>query len=621
MKIKNCVAELLAPKLIGHELIKSYIQDIPNLPGIYKMLGEDKKILYIGKAKNLKKRLTNYIQSDLDTKTLRLISLVNYLEYNITNSEVEALLLEAQLIKKLQPKFNILLKDGRSFPYIKLTLESDYPQLIKYRGKNLSEGKFFGPFIAIEQVNNTLRELQKIFKLRSCSDNYFKSRKRPCLQYQIGRCCAPCVSKITKEEYNELVRQVEKFFSGQTAQLQQLLAQKMENFSAQLRFEEAAAIRDRIKAISYIQLKSNLLGNSVINADVIAITEKSNGYCIQLFVYRNRQFYGNLPYFPLHTENNDSTKSEILTQFITQHYQTAQIPEEIIINHPINDLTLITKAIREISNNQEVTISQPTNADKIKLIENAETNARAALDHHLNQFAKNQLIFAEIQTLFNLAIIPTRIEVYDNSHIMGSFAVGSMVVATQSGLDKKEYRIFNIPIQHGDDYKMLETVLTRRVIKLKKDPSKSPSLMIIDGGKGHLTVVQKIMNEFEMNIPVVCMAKGVDRNAGNEQFYMFNKEGFTIDKNLPVMKFLQILRDEAHNFAIKNHRARRSKALSISSLDEVTSIGQGRKKALLYYFGSYKAICEATIEELSKVPGISTTIAKTIFTSLHNRSH
>ncbi|WP_375327297.1 excinuclease ABC subunit UvrC [Candidatus Tisiphia endosymbiont of Nemotelus uliginosus] len=609
---------LLDVKLTGSGLIKSYIQDIPNLPGIYKMLGEDQKILYIGKAKNLKKRLTNYIQSDLDTKTLRLISLVKQLEYNITNSELEALLLEAQLIKKLQPKFNILLKDGRSFPYIKLTLEDDYPQLIKYRGKNLSDGKFFGPFIAIEQVNNTLRELQKIFKLRTCSDNYFKSRKRPCLQYQIGRCSAPCVNKITKEEYHELVWQVEKFFSGHTVQLQQLLSQQMEKLSAQLRFEQAAEIRDRIKALSYVQLKSNLLGNSVKNADVIAIAEQSSGYCIQLFVYRNRQFYGNLPYFPLHTENHNSTKSEILSQFIIQHYQTTQIPEEIIINHPINDLALVTNALRTISNNQGVTISQPTSSDKIKLIENAEINAKAALEHYLKQFAKNQLIFVQIQTLFNLVSLPSRIEIYDNSHIMGSFAVGSMVVATQAGLEKKEYRTFNIPIKHGDDYEMLQTVLTRRLSKLKTDPTKCPSLIIIDGGKGHLSVAHKIMSELELNIPLACMAKGVERNAGNEQFHMVNKEEFTIDKNLPVMKFLQILRDEAHNFAIKNHRLRRSKALTNSSLDDIISIGKERKKALLYYFGSYKAICEATIEELSKVPGISTNIAKTIFTALHN---
>ncbi len=603
-------------KLTGSDLIKSYIPDVPPLPGIYKMLGVEKQVIYVGKAKNLKKRLTTYIKTDLDTKSLRLISLTNYLEYNVTNSEVEALLLEAQLIKKFQPKFNILLKDDKSFPYIKLTLESDYPQLIKYRGKILAGGKFFGPFVSSQQVDNTLKELQKIFKLRSCSDTYFANRQRPCLQYQIGRCSAPCTNKITKEDYQELVEQVEKFFAGKTGQLQQLLSKKMEKLSEQLCFEEAAVIRDRIKALSYIQLKSNLPNTTIQNADIIAIVEKNSSYCIQLFVYRSGQFCGNIPYFPLHTE--ESTKSEILAQFILQFYQTAQIPEEIMVNHPINDLEILTEGIRQISQNEKIIILQPSGSNKlVALVENAAINAEIALEHYLKQFAKNQLIFEQIQQLFHLPAPPARIEIYDNSHIMGSFAVGSMVVANHNGLDKKEYRIFNIAINQGDDYEMLRVVLTRRFTRLIKEPHKTPSLMIIDGGKGHLSVAQKIIKEFELNIPLVCMAKGLDRNAGLEEFHM-GKQVFTLDKNLPVMKYLQILRDEAHNFAIKNHRLRRSNAIKISSLDDITSIGPARKKALLHYFGSYKAICDATIDELSKVQGISKNIAKIIFTSHNN---
>ncbi|UCM93336.1 excinuclease ABC subunit UvrC [Candidatus Tisiphia endosymbiont of Melanophora roralis] len=653
-------------KLIGSELIKSHLENAPNLPGVYKMLGADQQVIYVGKAKNLKKRLTNYIKTDLDNKTIRMVSLTHHLEYNVTNSEIEALLLEAQLIKKFQPKFNILLKDDKSFPYVKLRLDTDYPQLIKYRGKNLSSGEFFGPFVSSEQVDTTLKELQKIFKLRSCSDNYFKNRKRPCLQYQIGRCSAPCVGKISKADYSELVSQVRDFLTGKTKELQKTLSDKMEQLSLQLRFEAAAEIRDRIKALSYIQLKSTLSSSSIKNADIIAIVEKNNCYCIQLFVYRFGQSYGNIAYFPFQTD--ESNKAEILTQFINQFYQTNPVPDEIIINHPIIDLELVTKAIKQLSGNNKLSIIHPIRGNKVKLLENAELNGQLALDQHLKQFAKNQMIFQQIQQLFNLPLLPDRIEVYDNSHIMGTFAVGSMIVATKSGFDKKEYRIFNIPVakgdaKGGDDYEMLRTVLTRRFTRLKKEHPKSiysndlengdnkqgvselgvhevreyantpqvfaktnsskqksiVSLMIIDGGKGHLSVVQKIMAEFGLAIPFVCMSKGPDRNAGCEQFHMLGKEAFTINKNLPVMKYLQILRDEAHNFAIKNHRLRRSKAIKVSSLDDINSVGLIRKKALLHYFGSYKTICDATIEELSKVKGISKTLAKHIFTSLHNK--
>jgi excinuclease ABC subunit C len=437
-------------KLIGSALIKSHLESVPNLPGVYKMLKSDRQVIYVGKAKNLKKRLTNYIKIDLDNKTVLMISLTHYLEYNVTNSEIEALLLEAQLIKKFQPKFNILLKDDKSFPYIKLRLDVDYPQLIKYRGKNLSGGEFFGPFVSSEQVDITLKELQKIFKLRSCSDNYFNNRKRPCLQYQIGRCSAPCVGKISKEDYSELVSQVKSFLNGKTKELQKTLSQKMEELSLQLRFEEAAEIRDRIKALSYIQLKSTLSSSSIKSADVIAIAEKNNYYCIQLFVYRFGQSYGNIPYFPIHTE--ESNKAEILTQFINQFYQTAQIPDEIIINHPIIDLELVTKAIRQLSGNskfnirlysndleswnvkQEVSersvhlIHEYANAPKfyeansskysnVRLLENAEFNAQLSLNQYLKQFAKNQIIFQQIQQLFDLPTIPDRIEVYDNGTV------------------------------------------------------------------------------------------------------------------------------------------------------------------------------------------------------------
>lgn len=601
-------------EVTGNKLIRSLLEHIPTLPGIYKMLNANKEVIYVGKAKNLKKRLANYIHLDLDRKTLRLVAMTNYLEYSVTNSEVEALLLEAQLIKKFQPKFNILLKDDKTFPYIKLRTDSDYPQLIKYRGRNLSNGDFFGPFASSEQVDTTLKELQKIFKLRSCSDSYFANRIRPCLQYQIGRCSAPCVGKISKEDYADLVSQTKDFLEGRTNELQDILSKKMESLSAQLRFEEAADLRDRIKALSYIQLKSNSSAKSVKNADILAIVERNSHYCIELYLYRAGQSCGNNAYFPLNTDNSD--KAEILTQFISQFYQANQIPDEIILNHPVIDLELLTKAIRQLGNNKLI-FTFPSRGDKVKLVENAEMNANLALEHHLRQFAKNQIVLKQVQELFGLSDLPERIEIYDNSHIMGSFAVGSMVVANQSGFDKKEYRIFNISISLGDDYEMLRHVLTRRFKRVKIEPFKVPSLMIIDGGKGHLAVVKKVMAEFDLDIPFVCMSKGPDRNAGYEQFHMIDKDPFTLDKNLPLMKYLQILRDEAHNYAIKNHRLKRSRAIKISSLDDISSIGEVRRKALLHYFGSYKAVCEATIDELLKVNGINQKIAKIIFDTIH----
>lgn len=624
-------------EITGSELIKSKLIDAPERSGVYRMFDVNKQVIYVGKAKNLKKRLTNYIKSDLDNKTLRMIANTCFLEYSITNSEVEALLLEAQLIKKFQPKFNILLKDYKSFPFIKLRLDHDFPQLLKYRGKTLSDGKFFGPFASSAEVNTTLTELQKIFKLRSCTDNYFNSRTRPCLQYEIKRCYAPCVGKINKEDYRDLVTQVKDFLQGRTKELQENLSRKMEELSSQMRFEEAAEIRDRIKALSYVQLKAGV-SDVVKDADIIAIVEKNGHYCVEVFLYRAGQACGNIPDFPTSTEN--STKEEVLEYFLLQFYQKQHVPAEIIINHEINDKENVIEAIKKINNILQLNITVPNKGGKAKLVQNAETNALFSLEQYLKKFAKNQEIMFEIKELFGLSEIPERIEIYDNSHIQGKFAVGVMVVAGKVSFDKKEYRVFNVNapslVCHsresgngikncggdikGDDYEMLRQVLTRRLTRLRQELHKLPSLMIIDGGKGHLGVVKEVMDKFEMNIPFVCMSKGVDRNAGLEQFHVIGKEVFTLDKNLPVMKYLQILRDEAHNFAIKNHRLGRSRAIKISSLDDIEGVGEIRKKALLHYFGSYKAVCDATIDELAKVNGINKSLAEMIFNVLHRKN-
>ncbi|HJD65027.1 MAG TPA: excinuclease ABC subunit UvrC [Rickettsia endosymbiont of Diachasma alloeum] len=639
-------------ELTGNELIKSKLIDIPERSGVYRMFDVNKQIIYVGKAKNLKKRLTNYIKTDLDTKTLRMVANTCFLEYSITNSEVEALLLEAQLIKKFQPKFNILLKDDKSFPFIKLRLDHDFPQLLKYRGRALEDGKFFGPFASASQVNTTLSELQKIFKLRSCTDNYFNSRARPCLQYEIKRCYAPCVGKINKKDYAELVGQVKDFLQGRSKELQKNLSKKMEELSEQMRFEEAAEIRDRIKALSYVQLKAGIT-DIVKDVDIIAIVEKNGHYCVEVFLYRIGQACGNIPYFPTSTEN--STKEEVLKHFLLQFYQKQQVPPEIIINHEIDDKENIIEAIRNINNFAKLSITIPASGGKLKLVQNAEENALFSLEQYLKKFATNQEIMFEVKELFNLAEIPERIEVYDNSHIQGKFAVGVMIVAGKSGFDKKEYRVFNVSVSHssnvgnpeklsldprfcgdgirsrddmrswanirndavGDDYEMLRQVLTRRLTRLKQEPHRLPSLMIIDGGKGHLGIVKEVMNKLQMDIPFVCMSKGPDRNAGLEQFHMAGREVFTLNKNLPLMKYLQILRDEAHNFAIKNHRLSRSRAIKVSSLDEIEGIRDTRKKALLHYFGSYKAVSDANADELSKVKGISKSLAKMIFNALH----
>ncbi|ABV75158.1 excinuclease ABC subunit C [Rickettsia akari str. Hartford] len=643
------------------ELIKSKLIDAPERCGVYRMFDVNKQVIYVGKAKNLKKRLTHYIKSDLDNKTLRMIANTCFLEYSITNSEVEALLLEAQLIKKFQPKFNILLKDDKSFPFIKLRLDHDFPQLLKYRGKTLNDGKCFGPFASATEVNTTLTELQKIFKLRSCTDNYFNSRTRPCMQYEIKRCYAPCVGKINKEDYRDLVAQVKDFLQGRTKALQENLSKKMEELSSQMRFEEAAEIRDRIKALSYVQLKS-CVSDIVKDADIIVVVEKNGHYCVEVFLYRAWQACGNIPYFPTSTEN--STKEEVLEYFLLQFYQKQQVPAEIIINHEINDKENMIEAIKKINNITKLNIIIPISGGKAKLVQNAAIKALFSLEQYLKKFVKNQEIMLEIKALFGLHEIPERIEIYDNSHIQGKFAVGVVVVVGKAGFDKKEYRVFSLsscdaslsshaypfsprnliagsstltnpmdPVVRsreddtssthnyavGDDYEMLRQVLIRRLTRLKNEPHKLPSLMIIDGGKGHLGIVKEVMDKFAMHIPFVCMSKGVDRNAGIEQFHMTGKEVFTLDTNLPIMKYLQILRDEAHNFAIKNHRLGRSRAIKISSLDNIEGVGETRKKALLHYFGSYKAVCDATIDELTKVNGINKSLAAMIFRTLHKR--
>ncbi|PCJ29577.1 MAG: excinuclease ABC subunit C [Rickettsiales bacterium] len=603
----------------GVEIVKSYLANAPESPGIYQMLDEDKNIIYIGKAKNIKNRLSQYTLK-LSVKNTAMVALIRHIEYSITESESAALLLEGQLIKKFKPKFNILLKDDKSFPYIKLRMDHDYPQLLKFRGRNLTGGKFFGPFASAMQVDVTLSELQKIFKLRSCSDSYFTNRARPCLQYQIKRCYAPCVNKISKNEYDDLVRQAQAFLEGKNKKLQEMLSAKMEQLSADMKFEQAAEIRDRIKAISYVQLKSGG-AHSLPDADVIALASHNGEFCVQLFIYRAHQPCGNQAYFPAHTERGESA-GNVLSSFLMQLYQNKTPPKQILLSHEIDDIKMHEQALKKLHGNS-VTISVPKHGGRHKIMENALRNAELALEKHLKISAKNTNALEAVQELFSLPELPRRIEVYDNSHIQGAFPVGAMVVAGKDGFEKKEYRLFNIKesdqTSHGgDDYAMLREVLTRRIKRLKSEPHRKPDLMIIDGGRGHMGVVMEVMAKLGTSLPFICMSKGALRNSGREQFHRPGHDTFTLDKNLDVMKYLQILRDEVHNFAIKSHRNKRAKSIRASSLDQIDGIGESRKKALLNYFGSFKAISGATISELKKIDGISDDLAKSIYEALRS---
>lgn len=601
--------------LRGKDLVRKYSAEAPELPGTYRFLDKEKQILYIGKAKSLRKRLAQYAL-ELTPKNSVMLSLARHIEFNITNSESEALLLEAQLIKRFKPKYNIALKNDSSFPYIKLRIDHDYPQLIKFRGKNLVNGKFFGPFASVMHVDLALKEMQKIFKLRSCSDSFFASRTRPCLQYQINRCSGPCVGKISHQDYIDTVAEAKAFLSGKNSDLQKQLAEKMQLLSEQMKFEEAAEIRDKIKAISYVQLRSQKT-HGVQDADLIGVVEKNGIFCVELFLYRDGTACGNQAYFPTNTSKNSSIE-EVLGGFLMQLYQTKTPASHLLLSHDLEDKELYVKALSDL-HNKKISISVPKQGSKQLLIQNALDNAEIALQNYLKNSAKNLAALEEIAQIFNLNDIPTRIEIYDNSHIQGAHAVGAMVVATQEGFDKKEYRIFNIKNQYekpgfgGDDYAMLREVMQRRLKRVKAEPHRRPDLMIVDGGKGHLSTVEKVMEEMSISLPFVCMAKGRERNSGHEDFYMPGKPPFTLSNDLPVMRYLQILRDEVHNFAIKNHRSRRSKSITQSSIDDIPAIGQKRKLALLHYFGSQAAIADASISELSNVEGISQATAKRIY--------
>jgi excinuclease ABC subunit C len=543
--------------MTGKQIIQNQLSNIPTLPGVYQMLDSSQTILYIGKAKNLKKRVASYTK-DLPLRIARMISIVHELKYTITNSEAEALLLEATLIKKHKPKFNVLLKDDKSFPYIKISNSNGYPQIAKFRGKILKGANYFGPFASAKQVDLAITEIQKIFKLRTCSDNYFSTRKRACLMYQIQKCSAPCVGKVNQLEYQSLAGQATSFLSGKSKELLETLKKEMKQHSLNCEYEKAAGLRDRIKAIEHIMEKNSMSLTNVGNADVIAVKSSKSIVCVQIFIYRGGQNFGSNSYYPANAENVEI--KEILMSFIGQFYQNKKCPERIIVSQDLGEeADLLQDALYKL-HEIKTKIVLPKNKEQKMLMAMAEQTVQLNLNDKINRLLDIETKLQGIQEIFDLPNIPSRIELYDNSHIMGQYAVGAMVVVGKNGLEKNEYRKFNIRTNinmfGGDDYQMLREVLTRRFAKLTK--ANKPDLIIVDGGKGHLSVVDEVMSCLNLDIKYVCMAKGPNRNKGEETFHMPNKEPFSLPNNNKIMQYLQVLRDEVHNFAIKSHRHKRN---------------------------------------------------------------
>jgi len=615
------------PAFAGLKVIGDMLRTLPGAPGVYRMLNPKGDALYVGKAKNLKKRVVAYTKFDrLPIRLQRMVAETTSMEIITTHTEAEALLLEANLIKKLAPRYNILLRDDKSFPHILITGDHDWPQIVKHRGARSRKGEYFGPFASVGAVNHTLAILQRAFLLRSCSDAIFSARTRPCLLHQIKRCCAPCVGRIDHAAYNQLVAEARAFLSGQSQAIQQALSTRMEEASADLRFEEAAIYRDRIRALTQIQARQDINPQDLDEGDVIAMHQAGGQTCIQVFFFRSSCNYGNRSYFP--AQARDEAPEEVMAAFLGQFYADKMPPREILLSQPAAESELLTEALTQKAG-RKVTLSVPKRGERLRLVDHALTNAREALGRRMAETGSHGRLMAAVGELFGLDSPPERIEVYDNSHIQGSNAVGGMIVAGPEGLLKSAYRKFTIrgdevEITPGDDFAMMREVLIRRFRRAQKeDPDDQagswPDLVLIDGGAGQLSQAQQVLDELgiEGRVALVGISKGPDRNAGRERFHRTGLEPFTLEPKDPVLYFLQRLRDEAHRFAIGTHRARRSQGLSQSSLDEVPGIGGHRKKALLHHFGSAKEVAGAGLGDLEAVPGISRTMAKKIYDHFH----
>ncbi len=598
------------------EVIKAYLKVAPRSAGVYQIFNSKRDIIYIGKAKNLHSRLTSYASLEGHSDRIcHMISNADSIDIIKTNNELEALLLEANLIKKFKPRYNVLLKDDKSFPYLLIKEDHFYPQIAKYRGIKDHKGSYYGPFTSPAKVEEVMSYLQKIFLLRSCSDSYFASRKRPCLLYQIKRCSAPCVNKISQSEYLLLVKQAKDFLSGKSSALQNQLAKQMHDASDRCAYEEAGQYRDRIKMLSYIQAKQMVDLQDMGDVDVIAVCSLSGVIAIQIFFFRTGQNLGNQTYFPEQVE--DMERGEIVSNFLLHFYQRNHIPTLIILSDKIDEVDLVQQALIGLCGHS-VKIEVPKQGKKYELVKFALDNIKCEIEKKLSAKSHHLAMLKELGVLFGLSNGISRVEIYDNSHISGKFAAGAMVVSGEHGFEKKEYRKYNIAHvgkdTGGDDYSMMKEMLTRR---FKRDLPK-PELVLIDGGAGHLSVAVNVLSSLGIDgVCLVGIAKGTDRNAGRESFFTLNNGEFTLSRDSKVMKYLQILRDEAHRFAITSHRAKRSAAIKTSVLDMISGVGSKRKKMLLSFFGSVENIENASIDQLQVVEGINSKIAEKIYRYFH----
>lgn len=608
----------------GVDVIKSYLKNLGSNPGVYRMLDGDENVLYVGKAKNLTNRVKSYTNlKGLSHRIAKMVSLTRSMEFVTTHTEVEALLLEANFIKRYKPHYNILLRDDKSFPYILIDTSHKSPQVLKHRGAKKRQGHYFGPFASASAVNASLNILQKAFSLRTCTDSIFNSRSRPCLLYQIKRCSAPCVGKISDQDYGALVDEAHDFLSGKSDAIKGRFTKKMEKASRDQNYELAAVYRDRLKALAAVQSQQDATNGRLDEADVIAAYKDGGQTCIQVFFYRGGQNWGNKAYFPRH--DKEQHVDEVLPAFVSQFYDNKPPPKKIFINNSIKQRALLEEAL-SLKAERKVKITMPQRGNNLMLVQMVEKNAREALERKVAETSSQAKLLKGVAELFDLDAPPERIEVYDNSHISGSSALGAMIVAGPEGFEKGSYRKFNIKSQDlaaGDDFGMMREVMTRRFKRqLKEDPDRSaptwPDLLLIDGGKGQLSAVLDVLEELSLtDIPVVSIAKGPDRHAGREDFYTPGKAPFKLPPNDPVLYFLQRLRDESHRFVIGSHRNRRAKRMHKSMLDGLPGVGAARKKALLLHFGSAKAVSGAALKDLEKVNGISRGLATKIYDYFH----
>lgn len=608
----------------GVAVIKKYWKHAPNGPGVYRMIAENGEVLYVGKAKNVRKRVASYTRlAGHVNRIARMISVTASMVFISVETETEALLLEANLIKQMKPRFNVLMRDDKSFPYILIARDHAAPQIAKHRGARVRKGDYFGPFASVWAVNRALNALERAFLLRSCAQSFYDNRTRPCLLYQIKRCAGPCTGEISIDDYAVLVQEARDFLSGKSRSVREQLATEMTDAAERLEFERAARLRDRISALSAIQGAQGINPRTVEEADVFAIAKDAGRFCIEAFFFRAYQNWGNRSYFP--RADASLTEAEVLDSFLAQFYDEHPSARCVLLSHPIEDSALLEDAL-SAKLRRSVDVIAPQRGEKRELVEHALNNAKQALGRKLAEDASQLRLLAALGEVFGLPAAPRRVEVYDNSHTGGSQAIGAMVVAGPSGFMKAHYRTFNIKsadITPGDDYGMMREVLTRRFARLAKEPEKEadpetfpakPDLVLIDGGRGQFDVAREALRESGVEgVALASIAKGRDRDAGREQFFVEGREPFRLPPHDPALYFVQRLRDEAHRFAIGTHRARRKKEFTKNPLDEIPGIGPSRKRALLLAFGSAKGVSRAGLSDLEKTPGINKATARMVY--------